>query len=420
MEPTKKKLKILMGFSGTLDSVVGAYLLKKQGHEVYNIGINFYSEEYDNRRQVYDDKGEPLPFSPFQGIFQIKDLEKVKALSDALGIPFYAVQASNEYQHFITDRVVASRIGGRSFSPKVNASRLTFQILKQKAESLKADKISTGHYAKIVHNKALDSTQVFVSNDMDNDQSYLLSSLDPDVLDLLLLPLSDMRKSEVQKIAESLKLEHLVSERGTILPLMDRPNLGQFVAERSPKKMHKEGNLIDYKNETVLGDHDGIHNYGLGQDNVKTKTGATLDKDLEVIGFRYAAGAIFLGHKDDLMYDTIVMFNVKYSKGTDLSQPQEVFIKITERGEKIPATLFPMNNRYCELKLKEKKSGLVRQGDYIAFYNRPGTMGRVVGAGEVRTSGYVDFDKLRSFPKRKEELDEEENREPVDIYAFKF
>ena len=344
MDQKKKKLKILMGFSGTIDSIVGAYLLKKQGHEVYNIGINFFSEEFDNRRQLFDDKGEPIDFSPFQGIFQIEDLDRVKKLSDELGIPFYAVQASAEYQHYVTDRIVASRIGGRSFSPKVHASRLIFEILKTKAKVLEADCISTGHYAKVVHNKSLDSTQVFVSNDLDNDQSYLLSSLDPDALDILLLPLSDMRKTEVQKIAESLKLEFLETNQEASL-LMENEELGQFVAERSPSKMHKEGNLIDYKNETVLGDHDGIHNYALGSSDIKTKSGTLLDKDYEVIGFRYAAGTVYLGYKDDLKFDTVIINNVKYSKGTDLSQPSEVFIKIREKGEKIPATLYPLNNR---------------------------------------------------------------------------
>lgn len=420
MEQSKAKLKILMGFSGSMDSVVGAYLLKKQGHEVINVGLSFYSPELDNRRVVYDDKGNPLPFSPFLGVFQIEDLERVKKISEALGIPFYAVQASADYQHYVTDKVVGSRIGGRGFSPKVHASRLIFEILKTKAKTLGMDRISTGHYAKAVRNQTLNSMQVFVSNDLENDQSYLLSSIDPDTLDLLTLPLSDMRKTEVEKIAESLKVEYITKPESDKIPLMHRRELGQFVSERSPKKMHKEGSILDYKNETILGDHDGIHLYGLGSSDIRTKTGTAIDKDYQVIGFRYAAGIIYTGMEEDLKYDTVLVMNVKYALGTDLSQPTEVYIKLRERGEKIEASLFPLNNRYCELKLKEPRTGLINQGDFIAFYNRSGAMGRVVGAGEVRTCGYIDFGKLRTFPKRKEELEEEENLQPLDIYAFKF
>ena len=415
----KNKVKILMGFSGTLDSVVGSYLLKKQGYEVHNVGICFYAEEFEKRRQLRDENGDPIPFSPFHGVFQIKDIEKVKSLSDSLGIPFYAVQASADYQHYITDRIVAARIGGRSFSPKIHASRLIFEILLKKANLLGMDFISTGHYAKIAHNKTLKSTQLFVSNDLEYDQSYLLSSLDPITLDRLYLPLSDMRKQEVKKIADSLNLE-FIDEKEDQVPLMERKSLAKFVEERASKKMFREGNLIDYKSEMALGDHDGIHHYALGCKDVTTKSGTPIDKDYQVIGFHYAAGVVYLGYLEDLKYDAVILYNVKYSKGTDLSQSSEVYIQISENGEKIAATLHPLNNRYCELKLKEARKGLLKQGDYIAFYNRSSKMGRVVGAGEVRTCGYIDGSKLRTFPKKRDELNEDETKKQVDIYAFKF
>ncbi|MCF8058423.1 MAG: hypothetical protein K9K67_03950 [Bacteriovoracaceae bacterium] len=416
----KQKKKILMGFSGSLDSVVGAYLLKKQGHDVYAVGINFFSEDYENIPKRYNDKGELIESTPFQGIFLLPGLERVKKLAESLGIPFYAVQAADAYQHYITDKVVGCRVGGRSFSPKVTASRLIFEILKNKAEALNADYIATGHYAKVVKNKSLNSINVFVSNDLENDQSYLLSSLDPETLEKIILPLSDMRTSEVKKISQSLNLEYWEKSAEEKSPLMNRPLIGEFVSERTPPKMYKTGNIIDFKNETILGDHNGIHLYGLGANNLKTKTGTPIDRDYIVIGHRYSAGIVYAGYQEDLQYDTIVLMHVKYAQGVDLSQPIDVYIKTSERGEKIPATLFPFNNRYAELKLKEMHEGLIYQGEYIAFYNRSGAMGRVIGAGEVRTCGYIDFKELRTFPKKREELELDEQREKVDIYSFKF
>jgi tRNA-specific 2-thiouridylase len=341
-------------------------------------------------------------------------------LADALEIPFYAVQAADRYQHYINDKVVGSRVGGRSFSPKVAASRLIMEILKEKALANGAQKIATGHFAKVVHNKSLNATNIFVSNDLENDQSYLLSSIDPDTLELLILPLSDMRNSEVKKIGDSLKLEYWRKPESDRVPLMYRPELARFVSERMPAKMIKEGNIIDFKNESILGDHDGIHHFGLGQKDLKTKTGTLIDKDYQVIGFRYAAGIVYTGYEEDLKYDTIILMHVKYAEGTDLSQPMEVYIKSREKGLKVQATLYPYNNRYAELKVKEMQPGLIFQGEYIAFYNKEAAMGRVIGGGEVRTCGYIDFDSLRTFPKKKEELDADEEREKVDIYSFKF
>lgn len=420
MDKKNNGIKVLMGFSGSLDSVVGAYLLKKQGYDVSAVGINFHTEGYENLPTRYDENGNPVEPTPFQGVFLLPGLERVKKLAEALDIPFYAVQAADRYQHFVNDKVVGSRVGGRSFSPKVAASRLIMEILKEKALVMGAQKIATGHFAKIVHNKSLNATNVFVSNDLENDQSYLLSSIDPDTLEMMILPLSDMRNTEVKKIGESLNLEYWKKTEEEKSPLMYRPLLSSFVADRMPAKMIKTGNIIDFKNESILGDHDGIHNFGLGQKDLKTKTGTLIDKDQTVIGFRYAAGIVYTGYEEDLKYDTIVLMHVKYAEGTDLSQPMEVYIKSRERGQKIQATLYPYNNRYAELKIKKMQEGLMFQGEYIAFYNKEAAMGRVIGGGEVRTCGYIDFNNLRSFPKKKEELEADEEREKVDIYSFKF
>lgn len=420
MEKKSNGTRVLMGFSGSLDSVVGAYLLKRQGYDVHAVGINFYSEGYENLPQKLDENGNFIAPTAFQGVYLLSDLDQVKKLADALGIPFYAVQAADRYQHFVNDRIVGSRVGGRSFSPKVAASRLILEILKEKAQALGFDKIASGHFAKVVHNKSLNATNVFVSNDLENDQSYLLSSIDPDTLEQLILPLSDMRSSEVKKIGDSLKLEYLEKPEEEKVPLMYRKSLSDFVTERMPNKMIKEGNIIDFKNETILGDHNGLHRYYLGEKDLKTQTGSPLDKDQMVIGFRYAAGIVYTGYEEDLKHDTVVLMHVKYAEGTDLSQPIEVYIKSREKGQKLQATLFPFNNRYAELKLKKMQPGLVFQGEYIAFYNKEGAMGRVIGGGEVRTCGYIDFDNLRTFPKKKEELEADEEREKVDIYSFKF
>lgn len=416
----KSKLKILMGFSGSLDSVVGAYLLKKQGHDVHAVGINFYSEGYETLSAKYDENGEPLPPAPFHGVYIIDNLEEVKALADALGIPFYAVQAADSYQHYITDKVVSSRVGGRSFSPKVSATRLILETLKAKAEVIGADMIATGHYAKLVKNQSLNAINVFVSNDLNNDQSYLLSTIDPPTLEKMILPLSDMRSEEVKKIGDSLKLAYKEKAKESQVPLMEQPNLGDFVRDRMPQKLVKDGNVIDYKLDSMMGEHEGIHLFGLGQGNLKSKSGVPFDKSLQVIGFRYAAGTVYVANKEDLRFDTIVLMHVKYAQGTDLSQPMEVFIKTKEKGERIAATLYDYNNRYAELKLKDSQDGLIFQGEFVAIYNRSGAMGRVIGGGEVRTCGYIDFNELRTFPKKKEEIEEDEEREKVDIYAFKF
>jgi tRNA-specific 2-thiouridylase len=417
MKAKSDNKKIVLGFSGSLDSVVCAYLLKKQGFEVIAIGIQFHTAGQEHLPPKLDENGQPKTRSEFQGVYLIDDLDRVKKLADALDITFYAAEASAAYQDRVTDGVVAARIGGELFSPKVHATQLIFDVLIQKADVLQASFVATGHYAKVVRNKLAETINIFVSNDLEGDQSYLLCTLAREVMERMYLPLSDMRISEVRKIAEGLKLGF--SDKEPKIPLMQRPELGEFVGDRAAKKLFKEGTIIDYKNEAMMGDHGGIHEYGLGLNSIKVKSGTSIDKDLMVIGFKYTPGIIFVGLKEDLGYDICILKNIKYAPGMDLSCPQEVFVKSTECGEKLAATFYPYNNGYAEISFKQKQEGLLFRGDHLAIYNRAGAMGKVLASGEVFTSGFMENGQLRTMPLKKDER-EDEPMEINDIYRFKF
>ena len=414
--PTKGK-KVVCGFNGSLDSVVAAYLLKRQGFDVVGLGITFCSLGVEHIPQRYDDNGEAIAKAKFQGIYDIGDFDAVKALADSLGILFYAVDASEEYKDRVTDYVVASRVGGRSFSPKVNATSLIFSVLNKKAKVLEANFVATGHFAKIVKNQANQTSNIFVSHDLENDQSYLLSGLSEDLLQMVRLPLSDMRKPEVERIGRELKLQFLKPENTTAL--MEREGLSSFVADRMPPKMVKSGHIIDYRNDSFMGEHEGIHHFSLGSKKIKLGSGMLLDKSYMVIGFKYGAGTVYVGHEEDMKYNLIVLTNVYYPEGTDLSRPMEVYVKTREKSEIKPAYIFFLNNGYAKIEFKETYTGIVPQGEYVAFYNHSGTTGKIIGSGTVRTCGHIENGKLKSFPKKKDEY-EDEDAPIIDIYKFKF
>ena len=202
MEKKLDKKKVVLGFSGSLDSVVCAYLLKKQGYEVIAIGIQLHTQGSENLPDKLDENGKVIKYSDFQGVFLIEDLDRLKKLADALDITFYASEASPLYKDRVTDFAVAARVGGKTFSPKVRATEIIFDVLMQKADLLGAAHIATGHFAKVVRNKSTETINIFVSNDLDGDQSYLLCTLERRILERMYLPLSDMRMTEVKKIGE--------------------------------------------------------------------------------------------------------------------------------------------------------------------------------------------------------------------------
>ena len=422
MNPFQKKAatkKIVFGFNGSLDSIVGAYLLKRQGYEVIGLAVCFKSTVEQEMPKRYDSYGELIAPSPFMGEYIIDSLDDVRRVANEIGITFYATDASREYQDKVTDFVVGARIGGRSFSPKINTTELLFSILESKASSLGANLIGTGHYGKVVKNNVSKSHNIFVSQDLENDQSYLLSKCPENVLSKMYMPLSDMRKEEVIKIGKGLKIDFIEKDEKDKGPLMTREGLGHFVADRMPPSFVKDGHIIDYKNDSFLGEHLGIHNFAIGGHTIKNKAGTQMDKENVIIGFKYAAGTVYVAKTEDMSYQVVVLNQFHFFGGIDQSHPFEVYIK-TRAGKKPKhATLYIHNNGYVELELDQAVNGFIPQGETVVLYSRPGALGKIMGYGVVRTCGLIENDELRTFPRKKDYIPDEE-AEKIDISKFKF
>jgi len=417
-----KKETVLVGMSGGIDSTVAAYLLKKQGYEVIGIALSFIpapGEEKLSRRLGPDGKI-TSERGPFLGVHLVEDLDRVKRLCRQIDIPFYAVNAQKIYQDRVTDFVVAARLGGLHFTPKLHSTMLIVDLLMEKAKLLKADKVATGHYAKVIHHYVNDVFNVLSSNDLENDQSFDLSGLKQHQLKDLLLPLSEMRQTEVQKICEMSKFD----VRKTVDPhykLMHDPRLAVFVEERVPMKMIKPGNMFQFTEDMVLGEHTGIHNYFLGQLRPTFKNTAPVDKDLMVGSIRMNNGHINLIPSQSINIQHLVLKNINFDPSLDISKPLEVLFKISSTDKPSPALAFILNNGLAFIELKSEHDCIIYPGDYLACYNKSGASAKMLFSGEVKKSGKLEQDMLRFLPKTKDELEnEKENPRNVDIYAFKF
>ena len=171
--------KIIMAINGSMSSIMGAYLLKQQGHEIIGIGILFNTTKEDEA---------PLP--PLLIRYNIPDISKVKELCDTFAIPFYAVHAEDRYLANVGDLKIASLVSCRIFADEIFATNLIIDILLEKCESLGGNAIATGHFAKISYNKENCHYIIGHSDDEKNDQSHLLAHLKQEHLSKLVLPLS--------------------------------------------------------------------------------------------------------------------------------------------------------------------------------------------------------------------------------------
>ena len=384
---------VLVGMTGGLESTVAAYLLKKQGYRCIGIGMKFF-----------DAGKNPGPF----GDVVVSDLNKVKDICNYLDIPFYAVDASEIFANSVIDPTVGRILSGHTYEPLVFINLITIEVLIEKARKFNTNLIATGHYAKSLYNHKTRSYELSVANDYEHDQSYMLSRLEQKHLENLMLPLSEIRKKEVQKIGELIKVEYIKRSKDYVGSLMQDPRMPGFVEERSAKDLWKAGNIYDYRLESSLCEHDGIHRYYIGQSNIPSKPIDPIDPNKVVVMIVPFKGNVFIDYPDDLKYTHAFANRMLVSANLDLTQPMSVYVKLTPNSpEKIPCRLFFKNNSACLIEFETERKGLLSPGQYLVFYNRANEKGKVLGSAFVEVSGSFKDNDFHTLPVYKKEENEQ-------------
>ena len=234
-------MRVVVGISGGVDSSVAAYLLKKQGHEV--IGLFMINWEEKDGQCTAE-----------------ADFEDVKRVCNKLGIPYFSVNYAKEYYDRVFKYFLDEYKKGRTPNPDILCNReIKFGPFLEQARRLGADMIATGHYAKKIEKdgkfylaKALDDNK---------DQSYFLNQLSQKQLASVIFPLADIEKPEVRKIAKELGLSTAEKKDSTGICFIGERNFKKFLKEFLPAQ---PGNIVDL-NDNVVGKHDGLMYYTLGQ-----------------------------------------------------------------------------------------------------------------------------------------------------------
>lgn len=276
-------MKIVVGLSGGVDSSVAAYLLQKQGHEV----IALFMRNWNDASVTLEDE---CPW--------IEDSNDALMVAQKLGIPFQVIDMSDLYKEKIVDYMFAEYEKGRTPNPDVLCNReVKFDVFLKTALSLGADKVATGHYARV--NSTFDESgkEIFhlhAGKDSNKDQSYFLCQLNQEQLSKSLFPIGELTKPEVREIAKEIGLvtaekkdsqglcfigkvslptflqQQLQPKEGEIVEIFD--NFFEF-HQKDPQFTSKLEELqflskkIDYRKTDgkVIGKHQGAHYFTIGQ-----------------------------------------------------------------------------------------------------------------------------------------------------------
>ncbi|MBF0208147.1 MAG: hypothetical protein HQK53_14810, partial [Oligoflexia bacterium] len=297
-----------------------------------------------------------------------------------MGILFYAVKATFEYRDLIIEKIVGRRLSGELYIPCIDCNNLRMEILSQKAQILGAKYLSTGHYAKVHKNDTLNCYQVFTANDMENDQSFLLSSLPQHNLSRLILPLSDLRKVDVIKINQRFGLGGKVLRDSKNFCYSDK-NTSYLIEGFSHENLRPAGQLILSSNEHSLGEHEGIHKYVYGQSDIKGREGIgfqQIDRDLVVVDIA-PQGKILLASKEDFYFEGCGVDDLFLTPLLDLTKPIKLFIRFRPSEKAYKAVLYFKCADKGVLYFAEKVFGLAR-GQHIVFYDRGGDGAKTIGS----------------------------------------
>ena len=247
-------LKILVGLSGGVDSAVAAYILKQAGYDVTCCFMRNWDSALNNDTLGNNTLGNDI--CP-----QEEDYNDAKAVADKLGLKLLRSDYIEEYWDNVFKNFIDEYKKGRTPNPDILCNKyIKFDYFLRFAKDNGFDRIATGHYFKALETE--DGIRYFKAADLNKDQSYFLAQVDKAALDLCLFPLGDIDKGEVRKIAHELDLPIADKKDSTGICFIGERNFREFLKNYIPMK---PGKIIDIDTLEVIGDHEGVYYYTIGQ-----------------------------------------------------------------------------------------------------------------------------------------------------------
>ena len=247
-------MKVLVGLSGGVDSAVAAYILKQAGHEVTCCFMRNWDSALNNDTLGNNTLNDDI--CP-----QEQDYNDAKNVADKLGLQLLRSDYIEEYWHEVFEFFVKEYEKGRTPNPDILCNKyIKFDHFLKFAKERNFDYIATGHYFKAIDDNGL--RHYYKALDLNKDQSYFLSQVDKKALDYCLFPLGDILKQDVRKIAKDLDLDIADKKDSTGICFIGERNFRQFLSNYIPMK---DGDIVDIDTKEVIGKHQGVYYYTIGQ-----------------------------------------------------------------------------------------------------------------------------------------------------------
>lgn len=349
------KDRVVVAMSGGVDSSVTAGILAGRGHDAVGISMRLYSTPQESYTKSC--------CSP-------DDLFDARAVADSLAIPFYVANYEEQFQKRVISYFVEEYRRGRTPNPCVACNdHLKFDILLKRSLALGAKYLATGHFARI--DRSGDEPKLLRGVDRNKDQSYFLFGLPRQALGRILFPLGEMTKEEVRLQARSMGLETAEKPESQEICFVGGGDYKEFVAKLLSEHETTPGQIVTDQGE-VLGEHDGIHQFTVGQ---RRGLGISYHEALYVQAIRPEDGTVVVGGRDQLMSRGLIAERCNWLSFERPPGPLECSIKIRYAGEPVPALVTVGDEASTAFVEFEQPQRAVTPGQAAVFYRGEEVLG---------------------------------------------
>jgi tRNA-specific 2-thiouridylase len=317
--------------SGGVDSSVTAALLQLQGYDVIGMSI----QTFDNNKEEKD---------RFDSCCSISDMNDARRVCDMLGVPFFVINAVNAFESRVIDHFVSEYLQARTPNPCVLCNNhIKFDYLLERALELGADFVATGHYAKVHFDDQTGRYSILRAVDEQKDQSYYLFGLSQEQLKYTLMPLGDLRKIQVRKLAQELGMLRMSKKPDSQeICFVGSEGYAKFIESKVGPTVFVPGTFRLPGGETV-GAHLGVHHFTVGQrkglpsEVIQAAQKIGYGGEIYVSAIDLETGTVSLGQDKTLFHTTFVAHGFNWMSGADFSKERKVTARIRSRHEGAPA-----------------------------------------------------------------------------------